>query len=87
VSQERSRLQPEAAVPRQLLVEVARVFPCFVLPLIPKLIIGGDRTMDLAFAASSDGVVGHQLGNEDFFSGAGELNSTADTVSQRNQVF
>jgi hypothetical protein len=43
--------------------------------------------MDLAFAASSDGVVGHQLGNEDFFSGAGELNSTADTVSQRNQVF
>jgi hypothetical protein len=43
--------------------------------------------MDLSFAASSDGVIGHQLGDEEFFSGAGELNSAADTVRQGNQVF
>jgi hypothetical protein len=49
--------------------------------------LDGDRTMDLSFAASSDGVIGHQLGDEEFFSGAGELNSAADTVRQGNQVF
>jgi hypothetical protein len=113
LSHDRTFFQQPPNLGGLLLVEVARVLPSFVLPLIPKLMVGGDftgfagagdgldgdRAMSLSFPTSSngvvggwvvlswDGVVGHWLGDEDFFSGAGELNSAADTVGQRNQVF
>jgi hypothetical protein len=47
--------------------------------------LGGDRTVVLSRPSGS--IVSHGLGDEDFFSGAGKLNSAADTVSQGNQVF